>query len=134
MIALDTSALVAVALNEPEEESFARIIAVRRAVIGAPTLVEARMVLESRINEAAAIFLAELIRRPSVTVLAFDAQMYDLASAAFSRFGKGRGHPAQLNFGDCLSYGVAKARSVPLLFKGSDFARTDITPAMPLDR
>lgn len=134
MIALDTSALVAVALNEPEEEIFARIIAVRRAVIGTPTLVEARMVLESRIDEAAAIFLAELIRRPSVTVLAFDVQMYDLASAAFSRFGKGRGHPAQLNFGDCLSYAVAKARSVPLLFKGSDFARTDITPAMPLDR
>ena len=54
---------------------------------------------------------------------------YGVAVDAFNRYGKGRGHPAQLNFGDCLSYAVARSRNLPLLFKGDDFARTDLVPA-----
>ncbi|NEU12307.1 type II toxin-antitoxin system VapC family toxin [Methylobacterium sp. BTF04] len=134
MIALDTSALVAIALCEPEEEAFNRVVAARTAVVGAPTLVETRMVLESRIPETAAEFLLGFTRSPSVTVLAFDAAMYELACSAFARFGKGRGRPAQLNFGDCLSYAVAKSNTARLLFKGDDFSRTDILPVFPLDR
>lgn len=129
MIALDTSAIVAIALGEAEEKDFIRLIAQREAVVGAPTLVEARMVLQSRIPEEVADFLMSFTDRPVVTVLAFDAAMYERACEAFLRFGKGRGHPAQLNFGDCLSYAVAKHTALPLLFKGDDFGLTDIAPA-----
>jgi ribonuclease VapC len=57
--------------------------------------------------------------------------MYRVAGDAVERYGKGRGHPARLNFGDCLSYAVAKASGLPLLFKGGDFSLTDIRPALP---
>jgi ribonuclease VapC len=57
--------------------------------------------------------------------------MYHIAGDAFSRYGKGRGHPAGLNYGDCLSYAVAKQLGIPLLFKGNDFIHTDITSAFP---
>jgi ribonuclease VapC len=57
--------------------------------------------------------------------------MYRIAIEAFDRFGRGRGHPAKLNFGDCMAYAVAKAHQVPLLYKGDDFAKTDIATALP---
>ena len=57
--------------------------------------------------------------------------MYAAATQAFDRFGKGRGHPAQLNICDCMAYAVASTHGVPLLFKGDDFAQTDIAPALP---
>lgn len=130
MIALDTSALVAVVLGEPEAGLFNQIIAVRQAVVGAPTLVEAHMVLASRSAESA-LLLDELVAGPSISVIAFDARMSEVAKLAFTRFGKGRGHPAQLNYGDCLSYAVAKVRALPLLFKCQDFSRTDLVSAIP---
>ena len=132
MIVLDTSAIVAIALCEPEEWDFNRLIARRKAVIGTPTLVEARMVLDSRIPDEVADFLSGLTSRPAITVLGFDAGMYELASDAFARFGKGRGHRARLTLGDCMSYAVAKHTPFPLLFKGDDFGQTDITSAWPL--
>lgn len=129
MIALDTSAIVAIALCEPEEEMFARIIAQHRAMIGAPTLLEARMVLDGRIAASSEAYLDRLAQSPSIEIVAFDIASYRIASVAFARFGRGRGHPARLNFGDCLSYAVAKTRSLPLLFKGDDFVHTDVVPA-----
>lgn len=129
MIALDSSAVVAIALSEPEEPAFSRAIAIEHAIVGAPTMVEVCMVLGPRLSHAAGKFLTDLGNRPSVTIVAFDAAMYELARAAFALFGKGSGHPAQLNFGDCMSYAVAKAHGVPLLFKGNDFIHTDIEPA-----
>ena len=71
------------------------------------------------------------LSRPTVRVVAFGLEHYRLAAAAFDRYGKGRGHPAQLNFGDCMAYAVAKARDVPLLYKGDDFAQTDVRRALP---
>lgn len=131
MIAVDTSAIIAIALGEAEAKSFAREMMSRGCIIGATTLVEASTVL-SRLEAAIADrFLAGLVRPENVATVDFSMRMFETATDAYRRYGKGRGHPAQLNFGDCLSYAVAKVCGVPLLFKGDDFARTDITPALP---
>lgn len=129
MIVVDTSAIIAIANEEAEGQVFDRMIARQRALIGTPTLFEARMVLGTLMPGFADPFLDGLIARSTVQPIDFTMEMYRTASAAFIRFGKGRGHPAKLNFGDCLSYAVAKARGLPLLFKGDDFGRTDVVPA-----
>ncbi len=130
MIALDSSAIVAIALREPEADHYLDVIALRQAIIGAPTLVETHLVL-SRRTHAFHDFLRRFVSPPVVHLIAFTPEMYAVATDAFDRYGKGRGHRAQLNFGDCLAYAVAKARDVPLLYKGADFGRTDIRPAFP---
>jgi len=131
VIALDTSVVVAIALEEGEETAFTDEIAARGGVIGTPTLVECRIVLTSRVPEYADQFVKRFIARPSVHPVDFTLEMFQLAADAFERFGKGRGHPARLNYGDCMSYAVAKSLSVPLLYKGGDFALTDIEAALP---
>ena len=75
-------------------------------------------------------FLRGSVVAPIVVVVVFTSEMFAVAADAFDRYGKGRGHRAQLNFGDCLAYAVAKVQNVPLLYKGADFARTDIRPAL----
>jgi ribonuclease VapC len=129
VIVVDTSALVAIALEETEKEAFSRTIAAESAIVGAPTLLEARLVLSNRIGEPDA-FLERMLRSGGLHVVAFDFAMYRSAASAFDRFGRGRGHPAKLNFGDCLAYAVAKTHSVPLLYKGTDFNLTDIRTAL----
>ncbi len=129
MIAVDSSALVAIAKNEAEGKAFAQVIGVAEAVVGAPTLLETRIVLQSLMSDGADRFIADIASNPAVTVVAFTADHYRLAAEAFQRYGRGRGHPAKLNFGDCMSYAVAKLHNAPLLFKGDDFVHTDIQPA-----
>jgi ribonuclease VapC len=131
MIALDTSAVVAIALDEDEAETFDRAIASGEALIGTPTLLETRLVLMQRMPGFAAEFLKAFISPAEINSIPFTFDMYQSAAEAFERYGKGRGHPAQLNFGDCMAYAVAKHYDVPLLYKGRDFARTDIRPALP---
>jgi ribonuclease VapC len=131
VIALDSSAIVAIAVREPEADSFLDVIGARSAVIGAPTLVETHLVLSRKAPGVFGDFLRGFVIPPHVRVIDFTAEMYHLATDAFDRYGKGRGHRAQLNFGDCLAYAVAKAKDVPLLYKGADFAHTDIRPALP---
>ncbi|MGV8841546.1 MAG: type II toxin-antitoxin system VapC family toxin [Bauldia sp.] len=128
MIALDTSALVAIALEEDGYEPLLRA-ATAPAMIGSPTLVELRLVLESKIADPNA-FIASLLELSVLQAVPFTVEMYRAATAAFERYGKGRGHAAQLNYGDCLAYAVAKTHGVPLLYKGGDFALTDIRPAL----
>jgi ribonuclease VapC len=130
MIALDSSAIVAVALGEPEMRDFNALIARHEALVGTPTLFETYLVLEQRIPAAADEFLSSFVDRPSMHPVAFNLPMYQLAQDAFKAFGKGKGHPAKLNFGDCMSYAVAKFHDVPLLFKGDDFRLTDIRVAL----
>ena len=72
----------------------------------------------------------ELLENVGIVVVPFDEEMAEAAFDAFRRFGKGQGHPAQLNIVDCAVYPLAKARSLPLLFKGGDFDRTDVDPAL----
>lgn len=127
MIALDTSALVAMASGEPEAELFSDLIAQHRALVGTPTLFETHMVLSKMLSRGAAEeFIKALMARPTLKPVAFWMQMHYVAADAFERYGRGRGHPAKLNFGDCMTYAVAKFHTAPLLFKGKDFSRTDL--------
>ncbi|MEH3145514.1 MAG: type II toxin-antitoxin system VapC family toxin [Methylobacterium frigidaeris] len=132
MIVLDTSAVVAIALCEPEEDAFVRrIVDAGSALIGTPTLLETRMVLEGRMSAGVSEFLGGFMAHSAVQPVPFTLAMHHAASQAFLRFGRGRGHAARLNMGDCLSYAVAKVHGLPLLFKGNDFVHTDLTPAVP---
>lgn len=129
MIAVDSSAVLALALDEPDAERFVGPLADVPCVIGWPTLLEIFLVLRSR-RKTIALEAADAWRGASnVTAIAFDPSLYLEARAAFERFGKGV-HPAGLNFGDCMAYAVAKVHDVPLLFKGTDFALTDIRSAL----
>ena len=130
MIALDTSAIVAIALAEPEEESYSRILAAQGGFVGTPTLFETRLVLSTKVGDRADNFMHRFLAQSSVQPVEFTLAMYQEAARAFDRFGRGR-HNAGLNFGDCMAYAVAKAHDVRLLYKGADFARTDIAPALP---
>jgi ribonuclease VapC len=129
VIALDSSAIIAV--REQEADSFLDVIGARGAIVGAPTLVETHLVLSRKAPGVFGDFLQGFVTPPHVRVVDFTAEMYALATDAFDRYGKGRGHRAQLNFGDCLAYAVAKAKDAPLLYKGADFPRTDIRPVLP---
>lgn len=127
---IDTSAMVAILLREPEADQFAR------AAVDAPVRVmsvvsraEFSFVIEGRNREAGRTDLERLLRDLHVEVAAATPYHAELAIEAFRRFGRGR-HRAALNIGDCFSYALAKATGLPLLFKGNDFALTDIRPAI----
>jgi ribonuclease VapC len=96
--------------------------------VGTPTLIECAMVLKSRLRQDARVVVNGLIRKMNAQVIPFTEEHFETALEAFLKFGRGR-HPATLNFGDCMSYALATVAGVPLLFTGSDFARTDITAA-----
>lgn len=131
MIALDTSAIVAIAMREAEAEEFNRAISWREAIVGTPTLFETRLVLAGKMPDFAAAFIDTFVNPQDVRPVDFTFEMYRHAVSAFERYGKGVGHPAQLNFGDCMAYAVAKVHDLPLLYKGDEFAKTDIKPALP---
>lgn len=126
---IDTSALIAIIRREPEAEEFTRTIALSpaRSFVSAVSLVEAGLVLSERYY----VDLLEILSRLEVIIAGFDAEAAAYAIEAARRYGKGRGSKAQLNFGDCCAYGTAKALKLPLLFKGKDFAYTDIASALP---
>ncbi len=130
MIAVDASAVIAIVKEEPDHERYGDLIASDRTVMAAPTLLETKMVLSRLLDDADADRLLDGLVLGGLNVIDFTPSMADAAVDAFRRFGKGQGHPAQLNFGDCMSYAVAKVRGVPLLYKGSDFAQTDIVSAL----
>ncbi len=123
---LDSSALVAIALDEPERESFvAKINAADTVAVGAPTLAEAGIVLSSRAGADGAQVIAELVAASDVVIIDFGSRHWREAVSAWLRFGKSR-HPAKLNFGDCLTYAAARVSGESVLAKGDDFAQTDI--------
>lgn len=131
-VAIDSSAWVCSLLPEPEAGQYER--ALTRAVGGrmsALSVLETRLVLSTKGGAPVLDAFERLLERLRIQVVAFDAAAALQAFAAHRRFGKGR-HPAGLNMGDCASYALAKALDLPLLFKGDDFARTDVTPALPL--
>jgi ribonuclease VapC len=131
MIAVDSSAVLAILLGEPDSDRFAVPLAGSECIVGWPTVLEIHLVLAGR-RKTMALDGAELWRRRSnVSVVPFDETVFDAARDAFDRFGRGSGHPARLNFGDCMAYAIAKVHDVPLLYKGDDFARTDIRAALP---
>ncbi len=97
-------------------------------VLSAVTCFETSMVLASRAGDALRL-LDALIVRARIEIVSFDAEQASLARTAFLKYGKGR-HAAALNFGDCAAYALAKSKGAPLLYKGVDFAKTDIVSAL----
>lgn len=127
---IDTSALIAILLAEPESERLVRAIAAAGTRhIGAPTIVEAAAVMLARRGPVGEIALDAMLQRLEMVVVPMSVDAAAHARAAYQRYGKGVGSPAVLNYGDCLSYGVAMAEREPLLFVGEDFAKTDVPVA-----
>jgi ribonuclease VapC len=125
-VILDSSAIVAVVLDEPGGDRIGRIIGEADVCrMGAPTLVETTMVLVGREGPKGNLLLARFLQRRNFDVLSFGEAHWRVAQDAFGRFGKGH-HPAALNFGDCLTYATAYVAGEPLLCIGNDFAQTDL--------
>lgn len=128
MIAVDTSALVAVVLGEPEAERFLAALRADTVVLSAVSLTEATIVVEARQGQDATRDLELLIEGVVERIDQVDSAHARAAAAAWRRFGKGR-HPAALNLGDCFTYATASLANLPLLYKGNDFAQTDLRAA-----
>ncbi len=129
-LAIDTSALVAILRAEAEAPLIVDALGRSpRHVMSAGTYLEARLVTARRVNETDR--LAALLEGASIEIVPVTPNDARAAAAAFERFGRGSGHRANLNFGDCFAYALAMTRQVPLLFKGDDFIHTDVTPALP---
>lgn len=125
MIAIDTSVIVAIVLEELEADAFKSVLQQDEIVIGWPTLFETRTVLTAKGFSNAADIVSRFVDTPNIMPLAFNERHYRQAEDALDRYGKGR-HPASLNMGDCFSYAVAAVAKAPLLFKGRDFSQTDL--------
>lgn len=127
---VDTSALAAVLFGEPEAAFYTRLIHdADRCLISAGNFLELAMVIESQIGPDASRQCDAFIRGAAIIIEPFTVEQAHVARKAFIAYGKGR-HPAALNFGDCFAYALAKTTGEPLLFKGEDFKKTDITSAL----
>lgn len=130
---VDTSAVVAILLREPEHETISALLAgADDPLISAATLLEASIVMQAKIRAEGVAALDALLDAASVRTVAVDRAQALAARDAYTRYGKGFS-PAALNFGDCFAYALARAKGRPLLFKGEDFAQTDIEPARAPD-
>jgi len=126
---IDTSALVAILLGEPEAEAFAVAVAGdSKRLISSFTALETGIVIEAKRGEAGGRELDLLLHYARIAIVPMTAEHYEIARFAWRRYGKGR-HPAGLNIGDCCSYALAKSTGEALLFKGGDFNQTDIQAA-----
>lgn len=126
---IDTSAIVAIILREPDHEALLRKVGQGRTVaVPAPIVFEAAMVLTIKLGGDGLAMVHEFLRQVGASTSAFTDLHASAAFEAYYRYGKGR-HPAALNFGDCMSYAVAKVSGQPLLFVGNDFAKTDMVAA-----
>jgi ribonuclease VapC len=123
---VDTSALLAIFLGEPERQQFVTaIIASAKRFISAANVLETAIVLESKKGESAGREFDLFLIQTGIEIVAVDGEHIEVARSAWRRFGKGR-HPAALNFGDCFAYALAKFSGEPLLAKGQDFKLTDV--------
>lgn len=128
---VDTSAVLAILRDEPEAARCAEVIAKSAARrISAANFLEAAIVIDGSRDPIASRRFNDLLREAGVLIAPVTERQARIARAAYRDFGKGSGHPARLNFGDCFAYALAKATGEPLLFKGEDFTHTDITPAL----
>jgi ribonuclease VapC len=124
---VDTSALIAILLRESEAADYLRALTqISRWGMAAPNRTELLMVAAVRLGGEGMVFARALLTRYQIQTLPLDEPLADAAAAAFERYGKGR-HPAGLNFGDCFAYALARQCHAPLLFKGDDFAQTDVS-------
>ena len=127
---VDASALVAVIRREPDRAAILRAIAAADTrIMSAATLVEVCLVVDGRRDDALSRELDALLTALDVSVTPFTEAQARIARDAFRRYGKGMGHRAQLNLGDCYAYAASKDLGEPLPFKGDDFRHTDVDPA-----
>jgi ribonuclease VapC len=126
MIVLDSSILVGIIKGEEDSERLLNLLAAEDCTIGAPTLVEARAWCAMNLPGRSSRWLEAFIDGDAMSVVPFSRDMADVASRAFATFGRASGHPAKLNFGDCVAYATAAVMRAPLLFKGMDFGKTDV--------
>jgi ribonuclease VapC len=123
---IDTSALLAIFLGEPERKRFLNLMIEASArLISAANVLETGIVLEARRGETAGREFDLFMVRANLEVASVDSEQIEIARSAWRKYGKGR-HPAALNFGDCFAYALAKSSGEPLLAKGLDFTQTDI--------
>ena len=124
---VDSSALVAVIFQEPDYEVIIdKLMESSATGIGTPTLVETGIVLDARLRKDSRFLLTRMLDEFNIVEVPFGESHWRESLVAYRRFGRGR-HRANLNFGDCLSYAVARLASEPLLFVGKDFAATDLS-------
>ncbi len=128
---IDSSALLAILFREAEAAQFEEVIEANICRMSVANALESTMVVEQRGGLEAAIELDAFIDSSDIELMPISIDQFAAARRAWRRFGKGR-HPAKLNFGDCFAYALAEVTGEPLLFKGFDFARTDITTAVPV--
>lgn len=126
MIAIDSSALVSIVLSEPGWQCLKSVLDNGEFAIGWPTVLESRIVLGRKGLDRPDIVVADFVATKRALKVSFDEDHYLAAEQAYSAFGKGSGHPAKLNYGDCMAYAVARLLDAPLLFKGADFPATDV--------
>ena len=128
---LDASAVIAILRAEPEARSYAQAIASARSRrVSAVNYVEAAVVIDGSRDPIASRRFDDLFRTAQVVIEPVTEAQGQVAREAYRDFGKGSGHPASLNLGDCFAYALAKATGEPLLFKGDDFTHTDLTSAL----
>jgi len=128
---IDTSALLAILLDEAERRPFNEAIeAAASRLLSVASFVEVSIVIEERLGAEGLRDLDLFLERAAIEIVEVDGEQGRAARRAFARFGKGR-HPAGLNYGDCFSYALAATRGEPLLCKGGGFDRTDVTSAVP---
>lgn len=127
---VDSSALLVILFGEPEADSFIEVLsAPDRKFMSAVNKLEAGIVVEARKGPAGAVALVKLLAASGIEIIPFDSGQAGTSMAAWRRYGRGR-HPAGLNLGDCAAYALASTLNEPLLFKGEDFSKTDIAPAL----
>ncbi|WP_167048191.1 type II toxin-antitoxin system VapC family toxin [Salinibacterium sp. ZJ454] len=128
---VDSSALIAIARQEPDAATYARALARSEAsFLSAANYVEAAIVVDRSHDPIASRAFDDLLSLASIRIEPVTVEQARIARDAYRDFGKGSGHPAGLNFGDCVAYALAKDRGQPLLFKGDDFSQTDVQSAL----
>lgn len=129
---VDSSALAAIVFGESDAEVYARRLSSARVIrMSAGTHLESGIVIDGRRDPVISGRLDELIATLHIQIEPVTARQAELARYAYRDFGRGRGNPANLNFGDCFAYALAKDLGEPLLYKGDDFSHTDIRSALP---
>jgi ribonuclease VapC len=129
-VIVDSSAVLAIVLREPDQERFVdAIVDAGLCRISVSNWLEATMVVDRRGSPEAVNRLEDFMREAGIDVMPVSVSQGEIARRAWRTYGRGV-HPARLNYGDCFAYALAKETREPLLFKGNDFARTDVEPAL----
>ncbi len=129
LVFIDTSVIVAILSKEPDATEFANQIEAAEGLTSAVVILESAMILSTKLGLDPVVVetrIQAFLHEARIKLAPMDAATASLAVKAFADYGKGRGHPAQLDLADCLSYACARAQGVPLLYKGKDVSHTDL--------